>query len=333
MKKHALSLLLLCVLALQPFGGLCEGFYTNPVAATGNDPYLVGHEGTYYYCYSTDTQVGVTRVDDPCRLQEYPINYVYTAPAGTEYSNCYWAPELHYLRGEWYIYVAASAGDDNYQRMYVLRGTTQDPTDPFEMVGKITDPSDKYAIDATVLEHEGELFFIWSGWQGDEKYQQNLYIAHMSDPCTIDSERVMLSYPGNEWERKYFPVNEGPAVLKKDGVLHIVYSASACWEDYYCLGLLSYDPEKGGVMDRGAWEKTGPVFSQVPEAYAPGHCSFFKSPDGTEDYILYHANKISSTGIPGRSVRMQRFTWDGNMPVFGEPAAWGAQLPLPSGTR
>lgn len=327
-------LLILLLALLLPCSAMAERTtYTNPVAATGNDPWIIQHDGAYYYCYSTDNQVGVTRVEDPTLLQQYPVNYVYTAPGGTAYSRCYWAPELHYLRGEWYIYVAASAGDDNFQRMYVLRGTSQDPTQPFEMVGQITDPTDKWAIDGTVLEYRDELYFVWSGWNADERLQQNLYIAHMSDPCTIDSERVLLSYPGNDWERVIYPVNEGPVALIKGDTVHIVYSASACWGDDYCLGLLTYRPEQGDIMNRASWQKTGPVFSKQPQSYAPGHCSFFKSPDGTEDYILYHANRLSSTGIPGRSVRMQKFTWDGDMPVFGDPAPYQGELPLPSGTE
>lgn len=306
--------------------------FRNPVAATGNDPWVVQHEGKYYYCYSTDYQVGVSLIADPTLLQRYNTNYVYTAPNGTNYSKCYWAPELHYIQGEWYIYVAASAGNDYFQRMFVLKGTSQDPTDPFVMMGQITDPSDQWAIDGTVLQYKDELYFVWSGWYGEDRIQQNLYLAHMSDPCTIDSERVMLSFPGYEWERMVFPVNEGPAGLVKGDTLHVIYSASACWDDYYCLGLLTYRPEQGDIMDPDAWIKSdSPVFSQVPTSYAPGHCSFIQSPDGTEDYIVYHANRVSHTGIPGRSVRMQKFTWDGDMPVFGEPLPYNAEAPLPSG--
>ena len=38
-----------------------------------------------------------------------------------------------------------------------------------------------------------------------------------------------------------------------------------------------------------------PVFQQAPEngVYAPVHNSFFKSPDGKEDWIIYHAKYLS----------------------------------------
>ncbi len=329
--RRTAAALLLCLLPLAAMADE-HATYNTVVAATGNDPWVYQHEDKYYYCYSTDYQVGVSLVEDPTQLQRCGVNYVYTAPTGTSYSRCYWAPELHYIDGEWYIYVAASAGDDSFQRMYVLKGTSQDPTQPFEMVGQLADEDDEWAIDGTVVQYGGKLYFVWSGWPGKERYQQNLYIAEMSGPTKLKGRRTLLSYPGYDWERMVFPVNEGPVALVKGDTLHIVYSASACWDDYYCLGLLTYRPEQGSILDRSAWVKQPqPVFSAVATTYAPGHCSFIQSPDRTEDYIVYHANRTSHGGMSARDVRMQRFTWDGDMPVFGAPLPYGAHAPLPSG--
>lgn len=310
--------------------------YVNPIATKGADPYLIQHEDTYYYIYTRGTYLCVARIDDPTRLDYFDTlnsEVVYIAPEGTAWSEEYWAPELHYIHGEWYIYVAADDGANENHRMYVLKCTGDVPTEPFEMIGKITDPSDKWAIDGTILQYKGELYTIWSGWHGDTNVQQNLYMAHMSDPCTIDSERVMLSYPGKDWERQGYPINEGPQILHKGDTVHIVYSASASWYDQYCLGVLTYRPEHGNIMEASSWIKSdGPVFTQQPQSYGPGHCSFIQSPDRTEDYIVYHANIVSGTGWNGRSVRMQQFTWEGDMPVFGQPVEIGTELPLPSGT-
>ena len=46
-----------------------------------------------------------------------------------------WAPELHYINGRFYIYVAmAQNGDNASHRMYVLQGTsTTDPLRPFNV--------------------------------------------------------------------------------------------------------------------------------------------------------------------------------------------------------
>ena len=47
----------------------------------------------------------------------------------------------------------------------------------------------------------GQLYFIWSGWEGDTNVRQNLYIARMSNPWTIDSNRVEIARPTHSWKR------------------------------------------------------------------------------------------------------------------------------------
>jgi len=60
--------------------------------------------------------------------------------------------------------------------------------------------------------------------------------------------------------------------------------------------------------------------------------SFFKSPAGTEDWILYHANSEPGQGCGRkRSPRAQKFTWDLNgYPIFGEPVKTGFPIKVPS---
>ena len=211
----------------------------NPVFSYGADPWVIRHEDEYYYCYSSGNGVAVAKINSPAEISPENGQVVYTAPEGTMYSANYWAPELHYINGEWYIYVAADDGNHAAHRMYVLRGTTQSPTDPFEMVGKISDSTDYYAIDGTVLQHNDSLYFVWSGWARVGSNVQDLYIAHMSDPCTIDSERVRISKPDFAWEKVGFPfVNEGPVALTHQDNTYIVYSASVSWTDDYCLGMV-----------------------------------------------------------------------------------------------
>ncbi|HTD16183.1 MAG TPA: family 43 glycosylhydrolase, partial [Chthoniobacterales bacterium] len=63
-----------------------------------------------------------------------------------------------------------------------------------------------------------------------------------------------------------------------------------------------------------------------------GHNGFFKSPNGKEDWIIYHANPEPSEGCGNfRSPRIQRFTWnvDGT-PNFGTPVPLGQPLEKPA---
>ncbi len=306
--------------------------FVNPVAASGADPWVVRWEGHYYYCQSRGGSVWVNKC---ARLQDLGANQwqrVWTPPPDKAYSKDLWAPELHHLRRQWWIYVAADDGDNAHHRMYVLAGTLPDPQGPFTFKGKLAAPTDCWAIDATVLQMPGDkLYCIWSGWEGSTNVAQHLYIAPMSDPCTISGERVRISTPEYAWEKHGNPlINEGPEALWRGDKLFIIYSASGSWGDDYCLGLLTWTG--GDVLNPKSWVKNPtPVFARTPDVFGPGHCSFVKSRDGKEDWIVYHSAKSRGSGWD-RRVNMQRFTWhpDGS-PDFGAPVSAGVALPEPSG--
>jgi GH43 family beta-xylosidase len=123
-------------------------------------------------------------------------------------------------------------------------------------------------------------------------------------------------------------------MLMRNGKLFIVYSGSGCWTDNYALGLLTFNGQEN-LLDSSAWSKSiNPVFVQSTEngVYAPGHNSFFLSPDGTENWILYHANSEPNQGCGiHRSPRAQKFSWNADgTPNFGVPVKPGEPIPIPS---
>jgi GH43 family beta-xylosidase len=273
---------------------------------------------------------------------------IYTPPPGTSYSKELWAPEIHFIDGKWYAYFAADDGDNNKHRMYVLENSSADPMKgEWIFKGKIADPADKWAIDGDVFSYRNQWYMIWSGWEGDVNGEQDIYIAKLKNPWTIDGNRVRIASPVFDWEKNgdlndpnnppHVNVNEGPQALLHEDKLFIVFSASGCWTDHYALGLLSFTGSDN-LLDSSAWKKSvEPVFKQSVKngVYAPGHNSFFKSPDGKEDWILYHANSSPGQGCGKfRSPRMQKFSWTKNgEPYFGEPVKENEKLQLPSGTK
>lgn len=308
--------------------------FTNPLGA-GSDPWVVFFDGYYYYSGSDGgNKVVITKAEKLQDISSASKITVWTAPEDTVYSRQLWAPELHYLRGKWYIYVAADDGVNANHRMYVLEGSTQNPQDPFVLKGKISAPTDRWAIDGTVFSfNDDELYLVWSGWDDVRNVAQNLYIASMSDPWTISSERVLIAAPTYSWEKRVGEggplINEGPTVLKRGTELFIIYSASGSWTDDYCLGQLRY--QGGSFLNKASWEKKAtPVFSKTEFVFGPGHASFVTSPDGTQDWIVYHAAKYSGSGW-NRNIRIQPFTWhsDGS-PNFGVPVNEGVPLEEPA---
>jgi GH43 family beta-xylosidase len=88
-------------------------------------------------------------------------------------------------------------------------------------------------------------------------------------------------------------------------------------------------------LDAKSWTKINhPFLSTDPtsNAFGPGHNGFFKSPNGHEDWIIYHANPAPGGGCKDfRSPRIQRFTWNRlGRPRFGKPAPLGRPLEKPA---
>lgn len=322
------------------------GTFANPLLPAGADPWCLYKDGFYYYTHTTGRNITLWKTRSIADLRTAEKKIVFTPPAHGPYSKEIWAPEIHFLQGKWYLYFAADSGNNNQHRLWVLENTSADPfTGNWEMKGKLATPDDKWAIDGSLFTHKGKLYLIWSGWAGDKNGQQDIYICAMKNPWTTEGSRVKISSPEYDWEKNgdlknpndppHVNVNEGPEVLVHGDQLFLVYSASGCWTDFYALGMLTASAASD-PMNPASWRKSAsPVFQQSKEngVYAPGHNSFFKSADGREDWILYHANSRPGQGCGGfRSPRAQKFTWrEDGTPDFGIPVKEGITLPVPSG--
>lgn len=322
-----------------------DNTFNNPLLESGADPWSIYHEGYYYYTNTLCNRLVLWKTKNLSQLKSAEKKMIWEPPKGTMYSHQLWAPELHFIDNVWYMYFAADDGKNENHRVYALSNTSADPMKgEWKFLGKISDTTDKWAIDATVASIRDTLYMFWSGWEGNADGQQNIYAARMKNPYTIDGSRVLISRPELSWETfgpvtrpdsiKNVAVNEGPQILQHGEKIILIYSASGCWTEKYSLGMLTACTS-GGILKPGSWTKfSQPVFtaSSSNKVFAPGHNSFFKSPDGTQDWILYHANDSPGEGCGKyRSPRAQPFTWsEDGLPQFGEPVSTSVELQEPS---
>lgn len=319
--------------------------FLNPIG-NGADPWVIRHKGFYYVCQTSGDADGMgisVRKSDRLSKLGKPVR-VWKAPAKGWNRTQIWAPELHYFNNKWYIYYAAGKSGPPYihQRSGVLESVGSDPQGAYIDKGILNtgkDVNDEtgaiWAIDVNVGKINGKLYAVWSGWERNsntDKTSQHLYIAEMSNPWTISSERVKISSPEQPWERGGpLDLNEGPQFLQKAGQTFIIYSTRESWTPEYRLGQLRLKDPLKTPLDAANWEKTGPVFQGTSAVFGTGHASFTSSPDGKESWILYHAKKTKTPGWE-RDWRLQKFTWktDGS-PDFGVPVPAGTPVKVPSG--
>lgn len=279
------------------------------------DPWVTLHDGHYHHVESQNGGIILRKAKRWQNLRADTGRVVWRAPAAGEHSRNIWAPELHRSGICWCIFFAADDGNNANHRMWVLHSKGPEPNGPYEGPYLINTPG--WATDGTVLDWNGTRYFVWSGWPGDADGQQNLYIATLKDPGTLETPAVLLTTPTESWERVGMPICEGPAILKRGGRLFVVYSAGGSWTADHCLGMLEFQGKD--PLDPKEWKKFGPVFRRNKGFFGPGHASFV-SPSVGRTWMFYNVKTTTQNGWGDRRVRAKEIQWTNDgWPMFGEP--------------
>ncbi|ATQ76733.1 glycosyl hydrolase [Massilia violaceinigra] len=331
-----------CVAALllPVLAGAASTTFINPVGpstASSADPHVMRHSDGNYYFVSTAPGWDKLELRKSPSLSgigaRTPVT-VFVKTAACSGNNCtskeIWAPEINHINGAWYIYFSG-AGTDNQHRVFAIRNPSADPTTgTWSAPVKVADSEDSWAIDQTVANINGQLYMAWSDISGGQP--QRIKIARMSSPTTLIGKGAIISTPTLVWEKSGAAVNEAPAFIVHGNKVHLSISASGCWTDDYKLGLLTANLGADLTMPSN-WSKAAtPILQKGNGAFGPGHNGFTKSPDGTEDWIVYHANPATGQGCgDSRTTRIQKVSWNGDIPVIGAPVAAGMPVTRPSG--
>lgn len=245
-----------------------EGIIWQPTAGTWNDqgniwaPHVEKAETAYYLYYVANGRVGVASAHKPAG----PFVDVYSHP----------------LVGAGY----GGIGDGVY------KSQPYDVTNGAHFIADFNE----YAIDP----------YVHHGADGS----LTLYVAvltplsviaalPMQDYITLADTptRVVLdSDPDVDWES----VNrEAPAIIEKDGVLHLIYSGNLWWTEDYALGAASSTAPTGPFVR----QPHNPFLAKgrAPGLYGPGHCSVAPGADG--DLLVFYHAKVSAEPYSARRSR------------------------------
>lgn len=298
---------------------------------TGSYPHAAYLDGTYYFTrQSQSDDIRLSATADLTKLSEAQEHVIFNADSLGLYHA--WAPEIFHIGGQWYIYFEADNGNTDNHQLYVIHCTGNDPLrDTWELCGTLhTNDEWNYGIHPNVLEVAGQLYLFWSGWpkRRVEHETQCIYIARMSDPCTVASERVLLSQPEYEWERQWinpdgrrsaYPiyVNENPeAYLSPDGhTVCVCYSASGIWTSYHILGMLTA-PATADLIDPASWTKSIEPILVDDNLYGASNICIVPSEKPDSTYLLFDA-LWEDNGQELRSIFLKTISWSADgKPVF-----------------
>lgn len=304
--------------------------FSGPLVLQRADPWIHKDSDGSYLMIATAPEfdrIELRRSETVVGLSDAEAKVIWSKKEQGPMSHHIWAPELHQIDGVWYIHFAAGQAEDIWRiRMYVLANENQDPMQgEWSELGQIQTAHDSFSLDATHFELAGERYLIWAQSDPAGSYNSGLWISKMKSPFELSGNQALISEPELPWETIGFKVNEGAAVLIRNGKVFVTYSASAT-DHNYAMGLLVADVGSD-LLDPASWTKSKePVFysNEELDRYGPGHNSFVIAEDGVTDLMVYHARdykELIGTPLtdPNRHTYVRKIFWDENgYPVFSQ---------------
>lgn len=273
----------------------------------GGDGYILKHNDMYYvYC--------TTENDVPAFTPEYPFfetfqadgsdgievhtskdlihwdNKGYCLKKGEKVvgTHCFWAPEVSYYNGEFYMVYAVDE--------HLAIAKSKNPAGPFE---KITD---SYLMDMTAIDghfffdDDGSIYLYYCCLEGGN----HIRVAELSrDLKSIkryyDDKLIVAEEP---WETVDCTVAEGPFVVKHKGIYYLTYSANHTRSKDYAVGYATSTSPIGPFKK----SKSNPILHKFDEIVGTGHHSFMPTEDENKYICIYHCHGGDISGFKPRKI-------------------------------
>jgi GH43 family beta-xylosidase len=273
--------------------------FQNPVySGSFADPYVLKFRGEYYaYCtdFWSDGQVfGVLRSRDLIHWSEAggamkPLDH--SPPY-------YWAPEVTYSNGIFYLYYSAG----NEAQMELRVAVSDRPDGGFVDSGH-TLTKQEFAIDAHVfIDDNGKRYLFYAtDFLEHSHIGTGTVLDEMIDWYTLAGDPQPVTRAKYDWQ-VYDPMRkekgnvrwhtvEGPFILKRKGIYYEMFSGGNWQNPSYGVSFAVTNE----IVSKEEWqqfsdgEKVLPILRTVPERIVgPGHNSVVRGPNNRELYCIYH---------------------------------------------
>ena len=319
-----------------------SGTYTfqNPIRYYGADPWILYHNGSYYYTATGGDTLMLYKAPNIGDLSTAAGAVIYDPEDGKEWSHNMWSPEIHYFSEEqvgaeyagWYCFVTSDDGQDwNYSSLtgYVIKcldgddlmgrwgnPITGEVNVPEPIVFRDTKNPEKFSWigGMSTLEVNGENYIIFVNEYNRDTvdFYQALQIAKYENPWTIIGEPAEICVPTYDWEKvgggdgiHPYTVECITGVYGDDGSVFVSYAGSAYWTSAYAIGCMEY--LGGDPMDINNWKKSPePIFSKSKEVNGCAHACYVTDTDGNK-WAMYHAY-ITGSSQTGRYAFLEPYS-------------------------
>ena len=256
------------------------------------DPFiLVDEVQKCYYMYGSTalTENGVTppqsfsvyKTKDLEHFEE-PIVVLDSADDGIWADKDYWAPEVHYYNGKYYLF-GTMKGENKCRGTLIF--VADRPEGPFRNLSKIpVTPADWECLDGTLWIENGKPYMVFC--------HEWLQVGN-GEMCAVELSEDLSAPVGDAFllfratDEPYVThlnghpngyVTDGPFLYREDGVLKMIWSSFS--EGRYVV----LEAESDSL--RGVWKQNGSRFS-----FDGGHAMLFRRLDGRRMISLHSPNQ------------------------------------------
>jgi beta-xylosidase len=318
--------------------------YTNPVYPHYfADPFVWKHEGTYY-AIGTGADEAAGHVHD----RVFPLlkspDLVHWEEAGRalerldpRFGDTYWAPEVAYHDGKFYLYYSVGHSDKEHQ----LRvAASAEPLGPYrDIAGPLIDPEEcPFAIDAHPFQDDDSQWYLFYARDFLEIDQGRagtaLTVSKLETMTRLARDWKVVLRARFDWQRflrdrpMYGGVYdwhtlEGPCVRKHDGRYYCFYSGGRWETEIYGVDYGIADSPMGSYIDTGLPSGPRALRTAPGRALGPGHNSIITGPDGKTDFMVYHA---WDPGMKARRLFIDPIEWTSEGPRVRGPTTTPQRL-------
>ncbi|MFW5889447.1 MAG: family 43 glycosylhydrolase [Bacillota bacterium] len=309
-------------------GTVHQDHFEFPVAINRADPCIKKWKGKYYFIATNDADdnhsLYIREADSIPELIEAEENLILDSEMYEDIKGLLWAPELHIIEDELYIFHGATSSEFFYEESHVMKLKESgnpvkagDWSRPHRVLKKdgsyLCEAGKTISLDMTVIKNNENYYVMWSQRQFlPVDLGAWLYIARIdpAEPWKLINDPLVISKPDYGWANNHAFVDEGPFALVKDDKIFVTF-ASALIDATYVIGLLTID-KNSDLMNPDNWKKSNyPLLTSrsVEGEYGPGHNTFVIDENDIV-WNAYHA-RPEIGGPRSAGIRRVHFDIDG----------------------
>jgi len=300
--------------------------YRNPVIPGDFPDPTVIRVGKMYYAAGTtsDFAPNYPIYESTDLVNWKQISSVFNEPPAWS-SDSFWAPELYYSDGTFYVYYTAKRKGDRVSCIGVA--TTKDLRKGFTDRGVIVEWG-KEAIDGFVFQDDDQKRYIcWKAYGLNKERPIEILASEISvDGLSLVGRHFSLTRFDQGWKGDG---DEGQCLVKHDRYYYLFYSVGGC-----CDNRCSYRVMVSRSKDlRTGWEQYPEPILQGGETWkCTGHGTLVTTPDNRYFY-MYHSYNSTDFEYIGRQGMLDEVIWDKGTgwPRFknGNTPSVQAEMPFP----